>query len=291
MSMSVQLYHSDRFETQADWLAHLRGLDGKPDLGAAGEPRRDRGPDNAWAGGAYENVRRLAEHGWPEGAARMAETSRAAVPFAPPVSRPCLGYDVAGAYPDVPLAVAGDPCSMVTMGEEMIQTRPAVRLYAEMAASSLVNSRQIEHFGAAILSHVDSIEQSGVRCELNLVWTCEGKEEKICQTVIVAKKAEDHLDYERIAFLLMHPGMFRRLIFDLWARDSNYLPIALHRARGRPTRAILEDQDGIVLPSINESSLRCSTLAGAVEVVRSALEEGLTRIGHPMRWEALEGED
>lgn len=281
----VKLHHHARFETQADWLAHLRSMDGLPNNAIGGENPRTATNDT-WRGGTYDKARTLAHDGWREGADKLSSITRAAANLSAPMLRPVSSYDVAGAFPDVPRAVAGDPLNMVNIGDEQIATRPSVRLWVEMGVSCNVTPKQIENYGAALLSQVDAMESADIRCEINLVWTCEARDGFDYQITIVAKTAEQPLDIERLAFLMLHPSQFRRLIFDVMSRDPNFRPVAKTSSYGYCTRITADsDRMGIVIPNANEQTWSYSDLPNAIGRMQSILEAGLTEIGHPMRFD------
>jgi len=133
------------------------------------------------------------------------------------------GLDVGGSYPVVPLAIAGDPCCMVTHGMESTKTKPVVKLVVNVAVSGAVTAATIMTRGGAILSWVDGLEAEGFRCEIDVIESGLFRETTpnplgVLYTVKV-KRADEPLDIDRVAFWVCHPAIQRRIFFAAYERS------------------------------------------------------------------------
>lgn len=181
-----------------------------------------------WNGNVtFDGAINLAYQGWPEGRSKIVKTLDAATYLQKNAVRPSINLDVAGAYPIVPLAIAGDPAAMVDIGDVSAQARPIVRIWLNIGASVGVSETHLINRGVAILSHVDRLENEGKSVEVTLVYSAfrdkSGGDGLI--TKIIAKRAGEPLEIDRLAFALAHPAMVRRLMFRLLeqAPDLQYL--------------------------------------------------------------------
>jgi hypothetical protein len=130
--------------------------------------------------------------------------------------------DVAGAYPIVPLAVAGDPACMVSVSEDDRRTRPTFRLVFNYAYSGSTDHRAIEYYGAALAATIDAWESQGARCEIVALYpfAAETNGRPKASITITLKRAADPLDLDRLAFATMHPAFLRRIGFALVDRRN-----------------------------------------------------------------------
>lgn len=125
--------------------------------------------------------------------------------------------DVGGDFPDVGIAVTGDPVCMenVTMAET---PSPVIRIGVSGTFNYKVKGKQVMYRGGAIASYVDALENQGWRVEL--VWNGQsvtsgtGKLDDL-EFQIMLKEANQPVDIDRLSFALAHPAMLRRLEFRL----------------------------------------------------------------------------
>lgn len=162
----------------------------------------------------------LARMGWEDGRSKMSNAIDAAKFVQTNSTHRSEELDVAGAYPFVPAAAAGDPMCMVRVGLEQSKTKPIFRFMVGGFISSGINSDAIIRRGAAILSWVDKLEAEGARCELLYNLTCTGGNLKYTISTTI-KRADEPLDIDRAAFVLAHPSMFRRIAFGCYERHAD----------------------------------------------------------------------
>lgn len=183
-----------------------------------GNAARDNRSTLGWdLGHGYDGALQRARDGWEEGV-RNIDALVTAVPLESHVT---LGYSVAGDFPDVPRAVAGDPFNMVRRGRDRTP-KAIITIAVNIRISAAISAKSMTNYGAALVALVDRLETRGVRVELlglcatNRHDHIDWNRWAISWTI---KHAEDPLDLSAVAFSLAHPGMFRRLGFAVMERS------------------------------------------------------------------------
>jgi hypothetical protein len=167
----------------------------------------------AWHGATWSEVQRYAAEGWIEGAEaarRIRDGIQAQMPTAPRLIR----WDVAGALPSIPRALAGNPLNMRRMAASVRRTMPTVTLVSNMSTSSSVQPAELIDTAAALAALVDVLEESGLRCEV-IGWApfvC-AYGSTFADLAILAKAPDQPLDLASIAFSAGHAAAYRRLGF------------------------------------------------------------------------------
>ena len=124
-----------------------------------------------WTGTAsWQAAKDLAASGWDEGREKIA--ANLAAIFASGAAELTCGaaveHAVGGAYPDVPLYVAGNVCHMVSEGDQL-DSKPIIKLLINVSASASTSRERIANRGAAVAALVDEIESAGNSCEVHAV--------------------------------------------------------------------------------------------------------------------------
>jgi hypothetical protein len=201
---------SDFVETAAD-PARIVWAHDYARLGMRTARGRDAMPPEWW-GETFAAAIDLARFGWPAG--REAIMQAMAIIFPEREATPERFYDVAGAYPDVPRAVAGDPVAMVNLRPSTRAARPVVRIDYGRSTLSNVPPEAITNRGAALLGIVDALESRGYSVELRLVFKTQD-DGWAYHSAVVLKQAGEPLDIDRAAFALINPAVLRRLSFAM----------------------------------------------------------------------------
>ncbi len=173
-----------------------------------------------WCGTeTFAEADRLAIEGWPEGLA-MAEKMRAQLcgVMGSRAEKPRLTRGLAGFSPCVPAAIAGDPENMFTTRKvETLATGKIVKIVYNNCVSSGISAKIIALRGAVCLALVDTLESCGFRCEVVIGNSCrQGGENPFHQVFITLKQAQDHMAIDTLAFWIVHPAAYRRMIFSVW---------------------------------------------------------------------------
>lgn len=221
----------------ADMLRTVTNEKPHPDFGSDSSRSCD---DNDWAGASWNEALRLAREGWSEGRANLTRELDAANILNLSATIRVETLDVAGSYPLVPAAVAGDPLNMFTHGLELAKSRPIFRFILNIATSGIVPMSTVVNRGAAVLSWVDKLESDGARCEIVVVRSSYNGARhgapQHCLLWVPVKRADEPLDVDRMAFVLTHPAMLRRLAFAAMERHRELSHFA--NGYGQPSEDI-----------------------------------------------------
>jgi hypothetical protein len=236
-----------------------------------------------WTGTkTFEDAIDMAQHGWPEGRKRlmvaMAEARGA------PRMTPDMVMDVAGVYPIAALAAAGDPCSMVDLQPVEERVRPIIRLAISRNGSSAYSADEFMNYGAAVLSYVEGLENAGFRCEIVSYSATTLRNDVREYTSVTLKRAEEHIEMDRMAFCLTHPAFLRRLGFAV-SESTPGIWENLGSGYGEPTNPDPgkdTDPDQIIIPGINiaePGSKPLRSARAALETLGPMIEEQLKNRG------------
>lgn len=244
-----------------------------------------RGDDVQFTGTeSWEEAKRQATIGWPEGRERMVNDLDAASVLQLPVNHRALSLDVAGTRPFVPAAVAGDPLCMVRAGLDSSATRPVFRLLVSISALEFVPAGVLQNRGAAILSWVDKLEAEGARCEvvaLRATKVASGHAINAYAATVMLKRADEPLDIDRLAFGLVSPSMLRRVMFGCMERHDD-LKDGFKLSYGvsfNECPSALRDKHSIYFPAMTtrEQVEAFGKPAKAVAEVERIISEGMLR--------------
>lgn len=241
-----------RYETVEAFLRESQeGSSGARSTWRADERRSVRGEASFTGTKNYGEALRLARAGWPEGRSRMVRGVEA-LASTPSLARAgAYALDVAGAFPLAALAAAGDPACMVTLDPVEQRRRPVVRIAVGGSYSHWYTEEEVFNAGIALLALVDSLEDAGVRVELNVVFGLEKEGERVSISVL-AKAAEDALDLDRAAFLLAHASTLRRLVFGVMERHLSPKWSSGYGRPRTPERGLDGDEDVVFLAGVQQ---------------------------------------
>jgi len=168
----------------------------------------------------------LARDGWREGAERVARL-RDKINAANPTGPRMVRYGVAGAYPVVARAVAGNPMNMRSIDTARIRRRPVVTLISDVCASGNVSKDVITRRAAATAAIVDAVEAAGFSCEVVAFARVKagGKSNFAGHVMVTVKEAGQPVDVARLAYGLGHASMFRRQMFLAFGMDTVNTPL------------------------------------------------------------------
>lgn len=243
------------------------------------DPSSQRTDREDWSGSSdWKEMEKIVRTGWVEGRASISsglDTLYRSNSISISSGRDA-DYDVAGAYPDVPLAISGELEHMVNTGDE-IDCKPIIRLVINVGANWHVESRQLMNRGAAVAALVDELESGGSSCEIHAVWTpkkINGRAQAVY--CIGVKRAGESTSIDDIAFCLGHTAMLRRVMFSAMERH----PFAHnHRFYGSGCYGTTVDideyrwpSDCVYLASITNNPDPYCTPEGAMTEVRKLYE-------------------
>lgn len=240
--------------------------------------------DEQWTGtrGPADNLA-LMTHGWPEGTRRIVAGVSALTAAQDDTSQQ-WAMDAAGAFPDVGAYLAGEVEYM--HNPDMEQAAPPVlRLFVPGMYHSGIDLWQIENFGIALLTLIDSLERDGRQIEL--VWTSsllptkparKGSKKRVsaglppCCVQVTLKRAGEHMDLDRLAYAIAHPSMLRRSSFAVMEQFFEFS--ALGETFGAPMDYpdAAKEQDAVYIPRLCPDMYNLDSPATALASLRRFVE-------------------
>lgn len=220
----------------------------------------------------YATAAHAMAHGWKAGRDKVGHALASAAAHVGSVFRPADTYDVGGERPNVPLACAGEPRSMVRRAPMNRRVRPVVRIVNNVSASAGVNQAHIANRGAAIVAWCAALEAAGYSTEVTTVDTGKNGEQQF-QWFVEIKTAGERFDMDRMSFALICPDYLRRAMFVLL--ESCHDMANFVHGYGQP-QDLLPDEipaGACYVRSIRFDTLSYATPEAAVEKIRSVLNE------------------
>lgn len=167
----------------------------------------------------YEEALELAQKGWPEGLRRMEALRGQLIKingdkvevFAPQFAE-------SGDEVDVARFLSGEPECMVQFEPQFVPgVGRVIRIVVNIAVSGGNSHEQMFLKGAATVMLCDLIEQAGLRVEIVIIDATKSHpvDGELSIRSILAKKPDQPLELDRLAFACAHPAMQRRIIFRL----------------------------------------------------------------------------
>ena len=140
--------------------------------------------------------------------------------------------DLSGDEVDVGLYLSGEPECMTDYRLQLTPSYGKVaNIVVNLSTSCSVSAKTMSLRGSAACILIDALEGAGVRCEVTLVTLC-------CQHItseVVVKKPDEHMEPDRMAFMLAHPATFRRFGFkEMETFDGKVGQLTRNRTYGRP---------------------------------------------------------
>lgn len=220
----------------------------------------------------------MVRKGWPEGAARVAALRDKIVAIAP-VQRRYVRYDIAGAIPNVPRYLAGNPQHMRRIDNAVARQRPVITLLSDISALASVRSNSMENRAAVVAAIVDVIEAAGYATEL-VAFASASKPGTHVITAASVKASHNTVDLAKIAFALGHPAMLRRLCFA--TRTGDTFTRELTQSLGRSTELPIEglsERKIYMIPSINSCEAKfadegTASTAGLAHLISELAKQG-----------------
>lgn len=164
---------------------------------------------------SFDEAMSLVSHGWAAGRTKLVKGVESLALKKDLVQLPAFVYDVAGARPEVPLAVAGDPCCMWDANPLQEAASPVLRFVVSNSASCAWEVDSLIRWGVCILSVIDSLEANG-NCSVELSVaksTSDHTNTRRLEFITKIKEAGAHIDFDVMAFAIAHPSMLRRIGF------------------------------------------------------------------------------
>lgn len=214
--------------------------------------------------------------GWPEGRKLLSESLALVAPKLEPYKS--ISYEVAGAYPLVPLFLTGEPGYMINFEHEITNTNPIIKIDYNFSTNVSITAQTIMLRGAAVLSLCNILENRGFSVELRLISNFQGRYENLTlRSNVIYKRAGENLDLDRDAFAIAHPSTLRRLTFALIEQHKE-LEQVFGKGYGTPMYEPNEISDDVIFippPETNNQSP-----SDHQELVNKCAEKYLTEANH-----------
>lgn len=183
--------------------------------------------NSAWQDAAWENesfygsesmehTLSLAQNGWEEGVAHVESMRKLVEAKRPPALRPSK-YNMVGAFPNVPRAIAGNPMNMVNLAlvQNRSRKKKLITLVIHIGALCNVDQQALTNRAAVLAAVVDQIESKGFACDIICTCLSHGYGKNPFRSMVSARVKASHqpVDISRLAFALGHASMFRRFSF------------------------------------------------------------------------------
>lgn len=261
-----------------DWWSYLDAI--KPAAASAlRNGSRDPG-HTSWAGGTFDQVHDLARGGWAEGTARMAGMAQTLTDkLASTLPRDEWTYDVTGAILDVGRFCAGEPEHWVNPEPKLVKSagQPMTIVFGGFVSAG-VSDEAIFWRGASVATLVRLAEMMGRPTQV-LVHYFYQQHGCIDHVSIVVKDFGDALDVDRLAFVLAHPGSFRRLGFAAWELAPDHIRQAcgIHEGGGYGVKQELpiEDRGDVYVKSLCYNEGIQTERAATAWVTEQLVEQGI----------------
>lgn len=163
---------------------------------------------------SYEEAENLLLHGWDEMAEKMTEKIN---------NIKCKNeyknktvYGVQGYQACVPRYLQGIPDNMVS-SKRIVTKQKILNIVKDFGYSSNTSAQTIENESIKVLKTVRDLESRGYRVNLSVTFVskCRGK---YISMMIKIKNASQRMNIKQMAFPMVHPSMFRRIVFGMIER-------------------------------------------------------------------------
>lgn len=230
----------------------------------AGAWCRDAWNENESAYGAtLDDVERFARDGWPEGAEKIAALRDVLIPDRPTGPR-IVRYDVAGALPSVPRAIAGNPMNMRRVTVAPTARQPVLTLVQDMVAPWGADHRCFTASAVASCAIVDLLEGAGFRVEI--VAAFRSGNDMVGEVACRVKEAGDAVNLATLAFALGSPAFFRVFCFRVMHGHKAFEPLGSSLGRCRPFDASKCPPGVYLLPGPSVTSTKNPRDAMAMQI-------------------------
>ena len=126
-------------------------------------------------------------------------------------------YGVQGYQACVPRYLQGVPDNMVS-NKRIVTKQKVINIVKDFGYSGSTFTDVIEKESIKVLKAVNELELKGYRVNLSIVFVSEYKYRKYIGIVVKIKDAGQKMNVKQLAFPLVHPSMFRRIMFGLIER-------------------------------------------------------------------------
>lgn len=163
---------------------------------------------------SYEEAEDLLLHGWDSMAERL--TKKIGNVKCQNGYKNKTVYGVQGYQACVPRYLQGIPDNMVS-SKRITTKQKVLNIVKDFGYSGATSAETIENESIKVLKAVNELELTGYRVNLSITFVsrCRGGYRSV---VVKIKNASQRMNIKQMAFPLVHPSMFRRIVFGLIER-------------------------------------------------------------------------
>ena len=163
---------------------------------------------------SYEEAEDLLLHGWDEMAEKL--TKKVNNVKCQNGYKNKTVYGVQGYQACVPRYLQGMPDSMVS-NKRIVTKQKVLNIIKDFGYSGSTSAQTIEDESIKVLKAVSDLESRGYRVNLSITFVSKYRGEYISMMVKI-KNASQRMNIKQMAFPLVHPSMFRRIVFGMIER-------------------------------------------------------------------------
>lgn len=163
--------------------------------------------------GSYEEAEDLLLHGWDSMAEKL--TKKVGNVKCQNGYKNKMIYSMQGYQACVPRYLQGMPDSMIS-NKRIVTKQKVLNIVKDFGYSGATSTETIENESIKVLKVVNDLESRGYRVNLSIVFVSNGRRYTGMQIKI--KNASQRMNIKQMAFPLVHPSMFRRIVFGLIER-------------------------------------------------------------------------
>lgn len=166
---------------------------------------------------SYEEAEDLLLHGWDEMAEKL--TKKISNVKCQNGYKNKTVYGVQGYQACVPRYLQGMPDSMVS-NKRIVTKQKVLNIIKDFGYSASTSAQKIERESIKVLNMVNDLESRGYRVNLSITFVskCNGRGGRYTSMLVKIKNASQRMNIKQMAFPLVHPSMFRRIVFGMIER-------------------------------------------------------------------------
>lgn len=163
---------------------------------------------------SYEEAENLLLHGWDEMAEKL--TKKINDIKCKNEYKNKTVYGVQGYQACVPRYLQGMPDSMVS-SKRTVTKQKILNIVKDFGYSGATSAQTIENESIKVLKTVSDLESRGYRVNLSITFVSK-HHGKYISMIFKIKNASQRMNIKQMAFPLVHPSMFRRIVFGVIER-------------------------------------------------------------------------
>lgn len=174
----------------------------------------------------YDEAQDLLKYGWDDMSKKLEQKLNIVCKEMEPTTKNKAQFDVVGFQASVPRYLQGIPTSMVNK-KKVPTKQKVITVVKNIGYSCSVTTEEIIEESVKALAIVKKLEAQGFRVNLDIITALcssdrrnlEKDEVAICRIRI--KSASERLNISKVAFIMVHPSMLRRLVFRFIEVEPN----------------------------------------------------------------------